>query len=570
MYAGAGNHRVRLARLTMLVAVAVLSVIGPPKIGPAAAAESLTLQVAPASLTLQPGDVVRAELLLTNVISKAITITKIVVPATPRLVAEVTGLRLPVAVAPGQALRATLNVRAASGVQDAVVAVVAEYRTAGVTARELATGSVPIKATGTTTPEVALIGVPSKLNDGQDGHATVRISNPTSFAYGQVTVSALDGDYVDVVLPAESPSAPFTGCPKEASTGGPGKPLACLARLPAGEIRLLDVRIKAHHDVRTGPQHFGVVLSASRDTGQGGPMLPPAVVVASGEVELTIFGVDAISPFGIGTLFVLPGLTAVLLFLLLARVYPRTASLPETIDLKDLRALPIVVPLGFLAYVIVWAVWGRNLTREVSTWGVGMLFAVGFGLGLVMWAILAGLWWRHSGRKKFNVGDGPAEVLKRVQARGTGLSLPEFTASGVRYLYLVPTEGDKVLAAPVITYEYIQPKDMDELRWAHWRAGFRRALERDDIDAVRRAVREHKVTLRSSPPTGVAAFPRTAVTVTKSGRLLEEVQSVQAERVQAEWEQAEREQAEREQAEREQAEREQAEREQAQDDVRQQ
>jgi hypothetical protein len=503
------------------------------RIMPAWAQGDLILQVAPASLTLEPGDVADVELLVTNGTNSAVTITEIDVAGPPRVTGQVSGLELPAAVAAGASVRAQLRLDAAPGVNDAEVGVVVQYRFADSPNTALVTKSLTIKSgQRAQAPDVTLVGFPDKLDDGQSRSATVRIANATPFGYRHLTVSALDGDDVGLVLPnPELPSSPFTRCPDSIHA------LACLDQLIAGEVQLLDVRVKAHESVKTGKQHVSVVVTGSRDiaTGSGNnaaQVLPPATVVATGDVELTVFGVDALSPFGIGTLFVLPGLVAVLVFLLFARaVYPRKPSLPDTIELKDLRALPIVVPVAALAYLILWLVLGRDLTRAVSTFDVALLFVVGFLLGLVVWAVMAYLWWLHSGRKQFAVGDNYEKVLERLKARRSGLSLPQFWLNGVRYLYLVPTNDGRVLAAPSISYAFLENVGDKE------REAFFPAIEQGYIDAVLRAYHKGQVRLASSVPTGVVSVggddvEKMLAQSTASGRgrgwLLEQVDQVDA------------------------------------------
>jgi hypothetical protein len=508
---------VRCTRLGVLGAIAPLLLISLASASPASAADGLTVQVVPESLTLVPRDKVDLYILLTNSTRSPVTITRVDTLGTPRVAARVEGLAVPTVVVAGGSLRTELELRAAPGVEAGNVDVVAEYRSADSGTTRLVTGSVAVKTAPAGTPEVTLLTLPGRLNDGQEGQAMVRVANPTAFVYRQVSVSALNDDDVDVIR-SGPPGRPFTDCPRAGPRPGSSEALACLDRLMPGEVQLLGIRVRAHKSVRTGKQRVGVVLSGSLYS-TATDQSPPTTVVATGDVELTVFGVDALSPFGIGTLFVLPGLIAVVVLLLLARsVYPRAPSLPDVIELKDLRALPIIVPLAVVAYLIMWLAWGRDLTQTVSTLDVGLLFVVGFIMGLTVWVLIASLWWWHSGRKVFAVGDSCPKVLTRLRARGARLTLPEFSVHGMRYLYLAPADGGKVLACPAIAYAFTPRMDNDE----RGRAAFQEAVGSDDISAVRRAERRGQVTFGWSAPTGVAALNAADVTTTCTGHLLEE------------------------------------------------
>jgi hypothetical protein len=235
-------------------------------------------------------------------------------------------------------------------------------------------------------------------------------------------------------------------------------------------------------------------------TTEGGVLPVAASVVATGDVQLTVFGVDALSPYGIGALFILPGLVAVLVFLLLAHLYPRTKGLPDTIGLTDLSAMPIVVPAAALVYVVIWFFSGENWTRELSTASVAFLFGSGMLLGFLAWLVLVVVWTILVDRKRFVIGDDARRVLKKLRARGGKLHLPEFRLNNVRYFYLVPGEDDTVLATPAIEYTFRDGTPDAK------RTSFLVASSRDKIDEVLAASRDGTVELRTAAPGRVQAL----------------------------------------------------------------
>uniref|UniRef100_UPI0031E20D43 hypothetical protein n=1 Tax=Saccharothrix mutabilis TaxID=33921 RepID=UPI0031E20D43 len=351
-------------------------------------------------------------------------------------------------------------------------------------------------------PEVVFVSAPTKLNDGQSGKAVVHITNRTPDAYRNVVITALDDDDIDISPPDGGPGTRFTPCPADAATSG--RPvLACLDLLPPRTSVLLDVRVRAHPQVRTGKQSIGVVMECGR-VAAGGEPETPSTFVGVRDVELAVFGVDAISPFGVGTLFVLPGLVAVLLFLLLVRVYPRTSSLPETLDIKDLRILPVVVPPAALVYLTVFLVFGRNLTERVGTSDVAVLFGLGMALGIVVWLVVVFSWYRAIGRRRFKTGDRPVKVLERLCAtKGATLKLPRFTIDQDYYFHLAPGPEGKVLATPQLRYEFSAQGDSEQERKA--RIQFFDAVDNDDIALVLHAVRTGTVTISADGPGHVVA-----------------------------------------------------------------
>lgn len=483
----------------------------------AAADEVPTVRVTPSSVTLEPGDSVQLSVLIENPTASSVVLARIDALAPPGISADVSGVAVPGSLAARSSTMADLRVTAGTGVRESVVGIVVDFRQPGDSGiGSLADAELAIKPGSGPVSLVASFDVfPDKLNDGESRPATVRLENPTAFAYSGLIVSGLERGDVELDLAGEL-SPPFVSCPASTSVPGMGHSLACLTEIASGATVLLDLNVEASDSVRTGNHQVGLVVTGSRDVAEGGAPLPLSSVVVTDEVELAVFGVDAISPFGLGTLFVLPGLLAVVFFLLLSRyVYPKSNKLPDTIELKDLRAMPFVIAFAAVSYLVIWAAWGTDLRRGVSTGNVILLFVVGLGLGVVAWGLVALLYWYSSGRKHFTVGDDPAGLLRRLRARDAGLVLPEFKSSGIHYLVLGPSEGQSVFAAPKIRYTFSAVDDQE-------RRSFYSAVGSGDIDEILRAHRDKKVALNWSAPSGVRTFEESAVQPTAQEQLIDQ------------------------------------------------
>ena len=353
---------------------------------------------------------------------------------------------------------------------------------------------------------------PDKLNDGQSVTAAVSISNSSPFAFRQVQVTAVDSE--DLTLgPVTPPRPPFAACPPASASGS--TLVGCLATLAPGTTAVLYLKVTASSRVQTGTQHVAVVV-----TGQTGPSGDPvtATTVATTSAQVAIFGVDALSPFGLGTLFVLPGLVAALVFLLLARyVYPKGQEMPETVQFTDARTLVFVVPPAALAYLLVWAVWGVNLTNQAGTQDVVVLFTLGAGIGFLAWAIVAAIFFERTGRKQFTVSDSPVKVLRRLKAREAGLEVPVAVSEDLRYRYLSNGPGGQSYVCPPIGYWF--PDDADN----NDKTRFRNALSRNRIGDVLSEVRAGHVRLRWQG-TGVTLLDRSKVQLQGADRIYDEIQ----------------------------------------------
>jgi hypothetical protein len=462
----------------------------------------VTLQLLPADLTLSAGELATVDLAISNTTTSAVRVTAVDV----RVPAGVTAEHVPSAAAIGRIPAggfdlATFALRGLPGIEDGEVSVLVEVCTSSPGPGQLITGSLTLTAgTASHLPRVAFLSFPGKLNDGQSAKAAVGISNPTPFTFEQVRVAAVNSQNV-ILRPIVHAEPPFVPCPAVGAEGA--RLVGCLAALAPGDTAVLYLQVTASSRVQTGTQRVAVVVAGQTDA----PEAPvTSTVTATTSVQVTIFGVDALSPLGLGTLFVLPGLLTVLSFLLLARyVYPRTKELPDTVQFTDPRTLLFVVPPAALAYLLVWLIWGINLTNQAGTADVVILFGLGMGLGFAMWLAVALSYYRHSGRKQFRASDSPAKVLRRLETRHARLALPGITSGPLSYRYLSDGADGKLVACPQARYAFTAAAGEQV------RQRFRQALADSDIGAVRSAVRRKHVRLRWQRAPGVALLDRSAV-----------------------------------------------------------
>jgi hypothetical protein len=277
---------------------------------------------------------------------------------------------------------------------------------------------------------------------------------------------------------------------------------------------VLYLQMTASCQVQTGTQRVSVIVS-SQTEGPGDAV--PSAVVATTPVQVAIFGVDALSPFGLGTLFVLPGVVTVLVFLALARnVYPRSKELPDSVSFTDASTMLAVVPPSALIYLLVSVIFGVNLMNAAGTWDVVGLFVFGLLLGFGAWVVVARIYYLRSGRKQFTVSDTPQQVLERMHARGMGLTLPVVVSGNVSYRNLSDGPSGQLFACPPVTYAFASTvSDVDEQR-------FRTALGTGDIDAILSESRLGKVSLDWQRPSGVTLLETSAVQIKAKDLLMEE------------------------------------------------
>lgn len=507
-----GHSRVLAAAVAPILALIVL--VAFPARSAAAANGGVTLQVLPAVVTLSAGELATVDLVISNTTSAPVRATAVDIRVPAQVMAE--NVPSPDSIGrirAGGFVLASFTLRAGLGIENGEVDVLLQFRSGSPgweTAEQLVTGSLTLTAgTARQVPQAAFLSFPDKLNDGQSVRAAVSISNPTPFPVRQIQVAAVDSEDVTLsqVAPAEPP---FVACP--AGTAQGNTLVGCLGTLAPGATAVLYLQVTASSRVQTGTQHVAVVVTSQIST-SADPVA--STVVATTPVQVTIFGVDALSPFGLGTLFVLPGIVTALVFLLLARyVYPRRKELPESLQFTDARTMLLVVPPAALAYLLVWAFWSVNLTDQAGTEDVILLFGLGIGLGVIVWAAVAVIYYERSGRKQFTVTDTPDKVLQRLQARGARLVMPVVASGNVPYRYLSDGPSGQLVACPPVTYAVTDNADAE--------AGhrFRVALDANDIDAVRREFHHGNVSLNWQRQSGVTLLDRSTVQMQDPERLI--------------------------------------------------
>lgn len=471
-----------------------------------------TVQVVPSSISVVPGDVVQVAVVLDNPTDAPASVQDIRVVAPPRVsIGAVSGL--PVLLAPRSSRVVTLDVGAGQGAEENSVGIIVEFGGNGDTTR-LAAASLSVKpAAASVALEAAFLVFPAKLNDGDSRRATVRVTNPTGVAFTDLRLLAVDSDDAYLVV---SQSTATRGCPADQSR----RLLTCLADLAPGSSHLVDLEVRAHPSVRTGTQQVGVIILASGAVTEGATELPIVSTVAMHDIELAVFGVDVLSPFGVGALFLLPGLLAVAVFLAATRwVYPRvTSGLPEKVDPKDLTQMPVIVLVGVLAYVLVWVFWREDLTRRTSTLAVVLLFGLGILMGLAAWLVVALLYRQLVGRRRFRRNVEPQQVLQTLAHRGEGLTFPSLrtqTSPNAIYLHLGQTDGLEYVA-PQIAYDLADATDSEE-------RAFNNARRVGDIDTILNLHKAGKVTLEWTAPAEVQTYaPESLPTLLGTADLLRE------------------------------------------------
>jgi hypothetical protein len=496
--------------------LALVAVVTFPARSAAASDGHVTLQLLPAEMTLSAGELATIDLVISNATASPVKVTAIDVRAPVQVVAEhiPSPANIP-AIPAGRFVVTTFALQALPGIESGAVDVLVQVRCPSAGQKPNGppiTGSLTLTAgTAAHLPEATFLSFPDKLNDGQSAIAAVSIYNPTPYTLTQIRVAAVDSEDVTVSQVANV-KPPFVPCPANNDRGE--MLVACLNTLASGDTVVLDLEMTASPRVQTGTQHVALLIASQTDT-PGDPIT--STVVATASVQVTIFGVDAISPFGLATLFVLPGLLTILTFLLLARyVYPRSKELPDTVQFNDPRTLLFVVPPAALAYLLVWALWGINLTNQAGTSDVALLFGLGVGLGFSVWLAVALSYYGHSGRKQFRQNDSPAKVLQRLEARNARLMLRGVTSGNLSYRYLSDGPSGKLVVCPPANYTFA-PGIADPARQL-----FRQVVVASDIGAVRHAVRDNTVELRWQLPAGVTLLDPSAVQMQANAPLIVE------------------------------------------------
>ena len=460
---------VRRAGLVVLVALLGALVLALPRPAHAAPGDLPTVQVVPGSVAPAPGEVVQVAVVLDNATDTSVAVRGLRFITPPR-VTVTEPADLPAELAAGSSYVAVVDVSTAPGAGEASVGIVAEIAAASGTARSVSS-TLTVSPGASTAPEASFVVFPTGVLDGDSRRATLRVTNPTSATFEELRLEAVDGDDAFLVI---APSPATRDCPDD----GSGRLIACLDGLAPGASHLVDLELRTHPSVRTGTQQVGLVVVAALDDAAGRTPARVSTVVMH-DVEIRVFGVDALSPFGVGVLFLLPGLLAIVVFLAAMRwIYPRVTSkaLPDKVDPKDLAQMPFIVIAGVAAYLLVWLVWGQDLTRRTSTLAVLGLFVLGMAFGLLAWLVVIAFYRQLVGRRRFRLRSEPVQVLRALAHRDAGLTFPSYLKGEDTYLYLGSSDG-KEFGAPQITFDLSRASEADDAR-------FHRARTAGDIDTI--------------------------------------------------------------------------------------
>jgi hypothetical protein len=346
---------------------------------------------------------------------------------------------------------------------------------------------------------LAVLDSPSNLTDDGHDNLTLAITNSSPFEVSDVAVVPLASRDISVETTTTAPAkkdhphkssatgtvaAPIATTPPAGSAGTgntaaaacPAEALQCVATIGPGDTVVVTVQLRAAKTVHAGKQTVGVlvrgtVLAGSPPTAapdSSGSAVAPAprtpvvsyvlTKTATKEVDVSVFGIDAISPLGITSLILIPGAAAALTFGLLRRVYPKRSD--KAADLKDPSLLLIIIIIGAGVYAVIWAVRGRDLAHNgAGTLDVIVMAMFGLGLGVAAYGAYAAAYYYFIDRKDFKTRDQPAKVLARLATREGTLLRQRFGESS----YSLGTNADGKLAlSPAITYLFLG--DDDEYR----------------------------------------------------------------------------------------------------------
>jgi hypothetical protein len=462
-----------------------------------AAAPAVVLTASPGQVSLTPGDSATVTLVVANPTDAAVNVVAVDVAAPARVTAAKPAPAAFGTVAAHGVGRAALKLAALAGFEEGDVGVLVEVASAD--HHDVLSATVAVKrGTAAQALSAAVVSVPGKIGDGHRARAELRIANDTPFDFTNVAVIGVGAQDITV-------SATKEGLDKGAScndaASGDAVLVGCFAELKAGGARLLAATLTVANNVHVGTQHVTFIVSGAPNE-PADSAVPPSSAVVTASIDLNVFGIDALGPLGVASAFVLPGLMAALLFLLLSRfVYPRNASTPDTVDVKDPKNLVFVVPVGVIAYFVYWRVWGVDLTDAIGTQAVLDLFLLGAAIGLVAWGAFAVVYMKRSGRQQFSKNDDPVKTLKRIAWRHAGLTVPQVTKDGLAYCHLGPARDGGMTVAPTIVPTFAENVDSTK------RAAFDKALERDDVEAIVHAAEAKTVKLKWKRTSGVVVFP---------------------------------------------------------------
>lgn len=291
--------------------------------------------------------------------------------------------------------------------------------------------------------KVSIASAPSDLSDGQKNRKmTVLIQNPTAHLLQDVELLGINSSDITV--------GPINGTK---SCADPGEySIGCIDEVESGASILLAVDLSVDGAIATGKQSVGIVAV-------GQFVLPgaarPTSATATTTIDLAVFGVTVVSPFGASAVFFLPAIVAFVAFVFASRlVYPRTGWLPPKAHASDPTLLTWLLPGAGLFYILAYAIFDTDLTEEMNTARVAWLFVAGFASGWFIWLIYALHYQIRIGRKLFKADDSPKKVLERLAGNKALLRRPQLDRSGMPTAILGKGAGDTIATSPLIVASF--------------------------------------------------------------------------------------------------------------------
>jgi hypothetical protein len=489
----------------MLVLAATLS------IGYASAAQAepnrpIVLSLGLTEISLAPGQTGTTYAVLENAGDKPVTIDSLRMSRPPKLrIVDAPGLDKPRTLAVGDSIVVPIKVSIRAGFASGTAVVLARGRigTEDSSPRFTATASLKVTANpALSAPTVALAGIPDTLGDGQKGTAEVRLTNTAGVRLDSVELRTEDTTDITLTL-----SCPDDLKPQQCVEAEEGA-LLTLNGIRRGSQISVPVAYAVDGHVTTGTQKPAVAVTVTTSARHGASTTTSQ---AEATTKLSVFGIDALGPFGFTSLFVVPGAVAILVFLLLVRgAYPRPGTAVDLPDVKDAKVMVFVVPLSALAYVAVFYWQGRDLRYESGTVDVATLFGLAASVGAAAWGATSLAYWWRTDRRRFKPGDEPLRVLKRMKLRDAKTKLPTVTAEGQPTLVRLASETAAVITSGRIGFR----RGANPSNWGGEdpETAFSKAAETSELGAMITMVERQYITLRWLH-TGVAAIDPAKATV---------------------------------------------------------
>lgn len=415
----------------------------------AAAAGTITVEVVPAVVAVGPGQVAEVQVAVYNTGAAPASVRSLDLLA-PAAVEVVAADRQPFTIAGGERVVRMFEVAAAPGSASGKLVAVADVSSpvggsASTTDRFVsATAELSVTAPASDL-KASIVSAPTDLFDGQrNRRLVVQLQNPTPYELREIQLQGINSTDITV----------GSGSTLEECLTPVNRSVGCIESLGRGASLLVALDLRVDGAVHTGKQTVGVMVSG--EFAVPGAAQPTSASVTT-EVDLSVFGVKVVSPYGASAVFFLPAIVAFVTFILAGRlVYPRTSWLPSKIEVADPTRLTLLLPLAGAAYLAIYGILGVDLTEEMSTWWVAVLFAVGFATGALAWLIYIWRYWERAGKKLFKASDSPAQVLKRLARNDSSLLRPQRISSGMPVVVLGRGAGDTIAISSLLVPIYTE------------------------------------------------------------------------------------------------------------------